>query len=144
MTPMEAIRCDDACTAGQIMMKRTSSASSRKGFLADLLLVDGDPAREPVDPARPEAAARGDEGRGVREAARDRVASALGPRRMTRTRRADQARAWRSGCWSAGRSRLLDLGDGRQHALYFVTLLNGLTLARCTSSSRAASRWCSG
>jgi imidazolonepropionase-like amidohydrolase len=42
MTPMEAIR-STTLYGGQIMMKSTSSASSRKATLADLLLVDGDP-----------------------------------------------------------------------------------------------------
>jgi imidazolonepropionase-like amidohydrolase len=41
-TPMEAIRCA-TLYGGQIMMKPTELGTVKEGFLADLLLVDGDP-----------------------------------------------------------------------------------------------------
>ena len=84
-TPMEAIR-SATLYGGQIMMKPNELGQVKDGFLADLLLVDGDPLANLVDPARPEADPRGDEGRRVRQVARDRVAAALGARRMSATR----------------------------------------------------------
>ena len=42
-TPMEAIRCGDALRRPDHDEARRSSASINDGFLADLLLVDGDP-----------------------------------------------------------------------------------------------------
>ena len=43
MTPMEAIVSGDASWGGQIMMKGKELGEIREGYLADLLLVDGDP-----------------------------------------------------------------------------------------------------
>ena len=68
-TPMEAIR-SATLYGGQIMMKPDELGVIKDGYLADLLLVDGDPLANLVDPARPEAHPRGDEGRRVRQGAR--------------------------------------------------------------------------
>ena len=99
-TPMEAIR-SATLYGGQIMMKADELGAIKDGYLADLLLVDGDPLANLVDPARPEADPRRDEGRRVRQVARDRVASGAGSAPRDRLR----ASRWRSGCCSAGRSR---------------------------------------
>ena len=55
-TPMEAIRSRHAVRRPDHDARPTSSAQVKDGYLADLLLVDGDPLANLVDPARPEAA----------------------------------------------------------------------------------------
>ena len=129
-TPMEAIRSATLLRRPDHDEAATSSASVREGWLADLLLVDGDPLANLVDPARPEAAPRGHEGRRVR-ASRPRSRSRSGawePRRMSaRSRGVDLALL--AAVRRAGR-RVRGLGASpTTRALFFKTLLNGLTLA---------------
>ena len=111
-TPMEAIR-STTLYGGQIMMQPDELGVIKDGYLADLLLVDGDPLANLVDPARPEAHPRGDEGRRVRQAARDRVAARLGAGRVMHGAHA------RPGALAAGRRAdpgVLGLGAVRQPA----------------------------
>ena len=97
-TPMEAIR-SATLYGGQIMMKPDELGAIKDGYLADLLLVDGDPLANLVDPARPEAHPRRDEGRRLRQVARDRArarrAGSL-PRRMSSAGRSGRGSGWRA------------------------------------------------
>ena len=122
---------------GQIMMQGDELGQIKEGYLADLLLVDGDPLANLVDPAGPEAAPRDHEGRQVPQgAARSRVpqrahgacAAASSGRRRGSTDRRSGWRADRRGRLvvrlASAAGRIVD-----NARLFVTTLLNGVTLA---------------
>ena len=111
-TPMEAIR-SATLYGGQIMMKPDELGAIKDGYLADLLLVDGDPLANLVDPARPEAHPRGDEGRRVRQVARDRARSGAGS--APHEPSGKTIALWLA-VRRAGRRSFVGLGDRRQRA----------------------------
>ena len=76
-TPMEAIR-SATLYGGQIMMQPDELGVVKDGYLADLLLVDGDPLANLSILRDPKRHPRGDEGRRVREGARDRGGARAG------------------------------------------------------------------
>ena len=68
-TPMEAIR-SATLYGGQIMMRPHELGAIKEGYPRRPAAGRRRPAGQPVDPARPEAAAGGDEGRRVRQGSR--------------------------------------------------------------------------
>ena len=59
--------------AAEIMMQGGELGQIKEGYLADLLLVDGDPLANLAHPAGPEEDPRHHEGRQVPQGARDRI-----------------------------------------------------------------------
>ena len=109
-TPMEAIRCA-TLYGGQIMMTARRARPGQGRLPRRPAAGRRRPAGQPRDPARPEAHPRGDEGRRVRQGARDRRRSAPGgaaphdaPGRSRMSRSAARLVARCAGCWSACRS----------------------------------------